>query len=555
MKINVNNQKPGIINTNYIAPITGDINTETIMNNFISDVIFTPYGINDVTIVDDNSNQYNKDDINHWLALTIDETRDIDAETAIKSILRQTLIHYSPDYNDTPVDEIFVTQDASQKKLPAPSARIIYSPQSDIIPAAKEIIAGMTSDFSGLFTSIGLTFSPRTLGFAFFDDNAFSEFKEYLNTNITAINSQLSSDVINKFDLLQKIKLEELTESLLLRKEDSDDTDEYSFTRVLINQLSQFAQYRPDVCEMMPFSLAETIHPKSIVFINIERHARARASRIQKEWELINQSIKSPIKIISNKSLSKLTSVARATAKAQINTAKSNNGKKDHARSAAVQFRKNKPTNVDIFNDVLTVLKRMKDVRRSQNTYKTIKKSYMRANRRDPQNYNLTGKLTKTKYFSDIHIYADTSGSISERHYQDTVMMLIRLAKKMNVNIYFNSFSDVLSQESFIQVKHKSIKQIWKAFTEIPKVTGWTDYKQIWDYIEASPKRKKQLSIVITDFEWTPPSYRVTHPTNLYYAPSSMEDWDRLRHWCKQYVKTMNHIEPAIAQRILGMIL
>lgn len=83
----------------------------------------------------------------------------------------------------------------------------------------------------------------------------------------------------------------------------------------------------------------------------------------------------------------------------------------------------------------------------------------------------------------DIHVYIDTSGSISEENYQDAVMMLIRVAKKLNVNLYFNSFSDILSQTTLLKVKDRSPASIWKEFRKVPKVTGGTEFQQVWEYI------------------------------------------------------------------------
>ena len=133
--------------------------------------------------------------------------------------------------------------------------------------------------------------------------------------------------------------------------------------------------------------------------------------------------------------------------------------------------------------------------------------------------------------------------------------MLIRIAKKLNVNLYFNSFSHILSQETLLKVENKSTRQIWNEFRKIPKVSGGTEFKQIWDYINASPKRKRQLSLMITDFEWHAPSTREDHPANLYYAPCSAMDWQYMVNSAKYFADSMKHIDPTVRQKLLGMVI
>ena len=125
------------------------------------------------------------------------------------------------------------------------------------------------------------------------------------------------------------------------------------------------------------------------------------------------------------------------------------------------------------------------------------------------------------------------------------------MAKKLNVNFYFNSFSHCLSAPTHLTVKDRSVNAIYKSFEKVPKVTGGTDYRQIWEYIEASPKRKKELSIIITDFEYSAPSDYVKHPRNLYYVPISNTDWNYILSDAENFCATMTHIEPNIRLRLL----
>jgi hypothetical protein len=456
-----------------------------------------------------------------------------------------------------------------QYKLPTPAATCIYTAQSDVIPAAKKLLAGQVNDAGELFASIAYAYHPETLGFWFQSSAAFDDFKTWLNGTTAALTSVLPADTTNLLNQFGKISLKDLTESLLLRKDDSDENEEYSFARVIVHMLMDYVQQKNTAATtlaaataaqatpetgVMPFLLSELYSPRTLVIVNVEAHARATASKVTAEWKMINTSIAAPVKVLSNKSLSKLTALPRAAAKAQKAASNMNKANNLTGRSAQVKFRKQAPSKVDLVRDLTRALKRMGQVNRSQNIYRQVKSTFVKANRRDPDDWNKPGRIVSTRYMPDIHVYVDTSGSISEENYQQSVIMLISMAKKLNVNLYFNSFSHMLSQEVLLRTANKSVAQIWHEFRKIPKVSGGTAYKQIWDYINMSPARKRRLSLVITDFEWYPPTTREEHPKNLYYAPCSSMDWTTITHYAQMYVSKMHHIEPAIAQRMLGLI-
>ena len=392
-----------------------------------------------------------------------------------------------------------------------------------------------------------------------------SPFKAFLAAQVQLMGAQtLPADTIRLLGDVQKLSLNGLTESLLIRKDDADGNDEFSFPRLVVHFLMAYVEDRraavgqaghfpaPMTVGVLPFTLGELFCPRSLVFVNVEAHARASGAKVSKEWQLINQSINSPVKVVSNKALAKLTALPRAAAKAQQAGVLKLKGQPG-ARSASVAFRRKPPTSIDLTKDLMRVLRRMGQVNRSQNVIRTARSTFLKANRRDPDDFNKKGRILSTSYLPDIHVYIDTSGSISEENYQDAVMMLIRVAKKLNVNLYFNSFSHVMSQETLLRVQNRSASRIWQEFRKVPKVTGGTEFKQVWDYIQATPKRRRQLSLMITDFEWYPPSARVDHPKNLYYAPCSSMNWNWLVHEAGQFAKGMTHIDPSIRQRLLGM--
>ena len=102
-----------------------------------------------------------------------------------------------------------------------------------------------------------------------------------------------------------------------------------------------------------------------------------------------------------------------------------------------------------------------------------------------------------------------------------------------------------------VQVKDKSLKRIYQTFQKIPKVDGGTDYEQIWHYINLSKTRSAQLSLIITDMEYTASNHFVKHPKHLYYVPCSNMDWTRICRYGKKFHDSMLHNDPNIRKHLL----
>ncbi|MEO3931331.1 hypothetical protein WMO79_00765 [Micrococcaceae bacterium Sec7.4] len=564
MALTMTNQKPAQFSPVHKLPVSGDYDPVAGITATIVEPLFTPLNQNHPVVISDaQGTSLDQDETTQLVLGCLGDTVDAQAEATVKDLIAQGSIYYDQK-SPLLVNEMFAVQAGVENKLPTPTATCLYTAQVDVIPAAKKLLAGQAKDAGEFFASIAYAFHPETLGFWFQSSAAFDDFKTWLNGNTATLSAVLPPETTNLLNQFGKVSLKGLTESLLLRKSDADENDEYSFARVIIHLLMEYVQQQQSlqattmtipVAGVMPFLLSELYAPRTLVIVNVEAHARATGNKVTAEWKMINSSIASPVKILSNKALSKLTALPRAAAKAQSAAQVAGKSNQPTGRSAQVKFRKQAPSKVELVRDLKRVLKRMGQVNRSQNVFRKSKSSFVKANRRDPDDWNKPGKVVSTHFMPDIHVYVDTSGSISEIHYQQSMIMLISMAKKLNVNLYFNSFSHVLSQEVLLRTANKSVAQIWSEFRKIPKVSGGTEYKQIWDYINASTSRKRRLSLVITDFEWYPPTTREEHPKNLYYAPCSSMDWTTITHYAKNYVKGMHHIEPAIAQRMLGMIL
>lgn len=563
MTITVTNQKPAVLDAVHTITCTGDYDPMPAFQEALVNPLLEPLSPHAPVSIVDGAGTDLTGDIPDILMSCFGDSVNTRAEKAAKELLGQTMVNYDQ-ATPLPVGELFAVQAGQQNKMPAPGPRVIYTAQSDVIPAAKGLLAG-SADESEFFASLAYAFHPDTLGFWFQSAAAFDGFQVWLSTQAQALggaSSLVPAGTLKLVGDFANLSLTGLTESLLLRKDDSDGNDELSFPRFLVHMLMTYVGQQRGQARtagqavdvgVLPFTVGELYCPKSVVLVNVEAHARASAPTVTGEWNLINQSLASPVKVVSNSALSKLTSLPRAAAKATATGANQQPGQPG-SRSAQVTFRKAPPTKLDLFKDITRVLRRMGKVNKSQNVYRTAKPTFLKANRRDPGDFNRPGRITSVQYMPDLHVYIDTSGSISEVNYQEMVLMLIRIAKKLGVNIYFNSFSDILSQETLLKVENKSLRQIWKEFRRVPKVAGGTNFQQIWDYINASTTRKRRLSLMITDFEWDPPSTRVEHPPNLYYAPCSAKDWTLMVQYAADFADSMRHIDPSIRQKLLGIV-
>lgn len=559
--INLVGQKPNCINPYaYIAPFTGDCDPLATLDTAITQTIFeplTPGGNVNLTI---DGHNLDSDGVNDLLLRAVGEVLDANAQAAMGAIFEQSLVRWIPSAS-SPVDEAFITQAAARCKLPDPS-KALYTTQSDVIPTAKDVLAG-NAGTDLLLVSLGWTFHPHTVGFWFRTDTEFNSFKMWLRGELTKISSNITPADKRMFQQFDKIDLGGLTESLILRANDSQALDEYSFARILMWAIGTWTHMQqakqpgaPETCGILPFSIAELALPRTLVLVNVEAHARASMRKINAEWDIIMKSLHNPIKLVTPGQLSKLTALARAQQKASAQAANSlTNAQHQHGRSGRVVFRKRPTRPIDIYKSVMRILTRMSKVNQSLNAIRNVGTSFVRANRRQPNDPNKPGKVVSRKYMPDIHIYLDTSGSISEENYEDTIKMLITFAQKMGVDLYFTSFSHVMATPVRLRIKNRSLIQVWKQFAAVPKVSGGTDYEQIYKFVNENPPLKRRLNLVITDFEWWPGSYHIDVPENLYYVPISVPDnwYESLRQSAIDFTHHMKTIDPTTGSRILGM--
>lgn len=560
-----------LTNHSHIRLTPPVIPAHTVINDINDDVV-QPY-ITDVFQQADPNNQLAidyTDDAGNTQSLTIVETFNLISATIGETINQQAedladqlysqLLQFYATPTQLTADDVFINQALNRSGLAQPTPTILYGAAHDIIPAADTLMQShhhqntqrYPVDQALFFGSVGATFRPHVLAYGFHTADDFEDFKAHFKNLVAPLVNNLSSETQTLLQRFDTLTLNGLTESLKLRNDTSPQVAPYCFARLLTYALASYAQGTDTVFEM-PFSLSEALWPENLVLVNVSEHSRARPQQIEQEWSLINKATALPYTILSQRQLNQLTRVARGANLAGAPNSHQSAKGLPRAATLYIKARGKASSATRIGHLVLKTLKSLGKRQHSMNAYLYQKTTFAKPSRRHPDNPNIPGRTQRQSYRPDLHIWLDTSGSIDEDNYAATIKMLIVLAKKLNINIYFNSFSHVLSPTSVLKVKGKSLGAIYREFQKITKVNGGTDYEQIYSYIQAHPKIQDRMHLLLTDFEFAASRVGAPHPKNLYYAPmANMSHQDQVNA-ATYFARTIEHRDPNIRSRMFGI--
>lgn len=158
-----------------------------------------------------------------------------------------------------------------------------------------------------------------------------------------------------------------------------------------------------------------------------------------------------------------------------------------------------------------------KTPQRTENVTKTIKKTYNKPNRREPDNDFKPGKTKRNIYRPNIHLYLDTSGSMSLDQYKTGITAAIQIAKELKTNIYLSSFSDSLAEPILLdKIKSQSTAVLLKRALAVPVLSGGTDFENVYNAIDArathalKKRHAPEYTIILSDMEyWFSSGYMV----------------------------------------------
>lgn len=479
-----------------------------------------------------------------------DTTMHADLEAQLGEIYRQGMRHHTA--NNWFFEDQIGVEALTRMKLPLPSQgpRIVkYTANGDLIPAAKAFLGTLVeSEATNWFANL-VGFSrdyhlSNTLIMTVQDNTTWLDLKQRLSQsaqNATGAGVTLSKGTHDALQAFQKIDMsKELSSGLFLPQHGlshPDQMEAYSFSRLLLHEIAQAErQMTPGLVTVQPVNMRELFLTQNLLILNLENYAHATGKQIVDDWDEWSKAMnhQKMLAFISNKNLLTAQVVNRNMKKSQA-LAQSTPASRQQVMRARARALPGKPiTSEQMLKRMANIAKKQITNQVTQNTFKNVKTTYMRANRRQPNNVNLPGKMTTTMYRPDIHAYIDTSGSISEEHYRDTIFNLITLAQKLDCNLYVTSWSHVISETALVKTKGVSKLNAYRQFLAVPKVTGGTQMENVWLKIdrlhELNKKRNKshQINFIITDFEYhlqrdrrflaTDPSVKYT-----YYVPISTE--------------------------------
>ena len=416
-------------------------------------------------------------------------------------------------YSNGKFDSVYLSQELRKNKLPEPSGKCVYV-VADVNDAAKQYDVNKDAQSrSALLANLVAFYNNANAIFVLMDDNNdLDNFKNMVNPMLKNAGGQ---EIPPEFSIDAKI-----FDGLILRSDYKLSNDENlpdSEARIISSVLSKAYSSM-----ILPTKTIESLLPSTIVFFNAKKLSRATSSELLAAKTDIGKLMAiDRSRILSFTKMSSLSQVSKAMTKMATMQNQLNNALAKSAVSA-------KSTGVFKINDInmsrvkkklISIEKKMKNKDVSKNPKYHNFDTFQRQNRREPNNPDLPGTSMDLGYYPDIHLYVDTSGSISQKDYEDSVSMIIDIAKKLNCDIYFNSFTTDISQETIVRCRDRSKYQIQKDIERIPKLDGGTTIDQVWSYINNSAKNRRQLSILISDFYVDVPRY-IKHPANLYYIPT-----------------------------------
>lgn len=570
--IQIINQKPVIFNklNSFIPQIdpTKDIQdylddlTKHVKNTFVAP-LYEP--INQQTPVEikvdmehgQGTEDLKQDDLTKLvISLLTDSATNIQLETFVKEIYIQSMRHNVA--NRLTFDSQLILESFGITKLPFVSTKTRYKWSTDVIPSAKDLLIDWTDEsykhalIASMYGVISQKQAGRECLIVYLKDvSVYNQIQANIGTHSS--NQLITPDVLNVINSVQNIQFSsnDATSAWVLPQ--NDPYNQLSVNRILYESIAK--ELKPDTGFVSTHNMQHIINTTAIIFVSVENLAHGSTISLNQEFNDIERAITvtKQIPVASRNVISSAKLISQSMTKRQKTNAITSSGDRSVERKARIHLRTKPLSNKAQIKLISKIMNLSKTNMQSQNQYKAKRKTGMRPNRRQSTNQDLLGTVSKLNYRPDIHVYVDTSGSISEENYQSTVMNLIQLARKTNVNMYFTSFSHILSEETLIRVQGKSAKRLYQEIQNIPKVSGGTDFENVWlmiNEVSNSSRVKSQaprINFIVSDFEYYPNKDRMfatnsPHVKDTYYVPITCNQYEysTVRYHAKCLITLMN---------------
>lgn len=549
MNINIQNQSPTDFTTLMPKISHFDTTLTDEINNLVSDpftnAYFTPLQANTPVHIQLDQTIYDTDKIKELITKSLTSN---DINTANDDQL-SIITHQASKYRaSTPQNwkQIVANTFLLKNNAELPTPTIVYTYENDIQNQAKAVIQNdnqqtRTQLEIGLIGNLLNNPLSRRWLFILTNSNDYQQIQQNLNlisNNNAALGNQLQQNVKD----IQQLALDK--NDCFTSWVTGNNNDPNSFNRIVNYILNQLPNTK--YTKILPLNLHAMLNPIGFSFINIE-------SLINSDNLSYRHELKELEKITNRLVAFKVTKLSKIqSAKTISQSINQKSHKKEYTKKRksirtkrkSQGFSKTLPSANTQLKRLVKIVNHHISTMMSDNTYKNVRTTFMRPNRRHPNDPNLRGTIQTTKFRPDIHIFLDTSGSISEDQYKTGVTFLIKIAKKLNTNLFFTSFSHEITTPVKLKTKNASVKQIYHQIQLIPKASGGTEYENVWnmiDYLEVQNQKRHQapqLNFMITDFaydirsSWSPRTNRASTKM-LYYLPLASDQYDYDN--CKQF--------------------
>lgn len=550
-----------------LMPIIDDpmIDLQTGAQKALTELInrfFTPLqaGSNvDVTL---NNQSYDKDQFTNDLINVLTNTNENPQLNDQFSVL----FHQSSQYKDSRIQNyknIIANSILLKQKLPLPSNNIKYTYDADIQRQSKEYLTNPTPDNlqelnNGLIGTLVERPINNSWNFILIkNEKEYNKIKDTIDQLINQAN--IDPETQKKAIDIQSIQLDQ--HSSFNSWVTGQDNDANQINRFITKALIQ------NQADWLPINLHAMIQPLGFSFINLENlinsDQRSYSQELNQIANVTNKLVH--FKMTTFKKVATAKSINQSMQKPKIRQKQYQKVANQIAQRKQVGFQKTMPSFKQQLNRLVQIVNSQTSKIMSDNSYKQTRTTFMRPNRRYPDDPSLRGSVQTTHYHPDLHIYLDTSGSIEEQQYRSAVTMLIMITQKLKTNLYFTSFSHEILPPVKLITKNVSPATVYSEIKRIPKASGGTEYENVWNMIDTISRQNQahgqapRLNFVITDFEydlrnsWTP---RVNQASTIktYYLPmaANQYDYDYCRKFGLEFANELiDHGDLNIKSRIL----
>lgn len=131
---------------------------------------------------------------------------------------------------------------------------------------------------------------------------------------------------------------------------------------------------------------------------------------------------------------------------------------------------------------------------------------------------------------ADTHLYIDMSGGVFAEDWAPIVFIEVARLKALSTELdtplilRLTAFSHEVADDAApitITATSPSPEEVAELIAAIPKATGGTDFRVVWNRINSWKPRYQRDNVIVTDFQWwaSVDQFRDEHPDHLRYIP------------------------------------